>query len=85
MFSVLLNVITLLIVFVVAIFFFTSPENVKKKMNTATEVLAAQLKDPLITSRAYFTERKRGSTGDFVGNFPYEYTDALFGYPLIQA
>jgi hypothetical protein len=85
MFSVLLNIITLLIVFVVAIFFFTSPEIVKKKMNTASEVLAAQLKDPLITSRAYFTERKRGSTGEFVGNFPHEHTDWIYGYPLIQA
>lgn len=85
MFSVLLNIITLLIVFVVAIFFFTSTENVKKKMNTASEVLAAQLKDPLITSRAYFTERKRGSTGEFVGNFPHEHTDWIYGYPLIQA
>ena len=84
MFSVLLNIITLLIVFVVAIFFFTSPEIVKKKMNTASEVLAAQLKDPLITSRAYFTERKRGSTGEFVGNFPHEHTDWIYGYPLIQ-
>ena len=35
MFSVLLNIITLIIVFFVAYFFFTSPENVKKKMNTA--------------------------------------------------
>lgn len=85
MFSVLLNIITLLIVFVVAIFFFTSPEIVKKKMNTASEVLAAQLKDPLVTSRAYFTERKRGSTGEFVGNFPHEHTDWIYGYPLIQA
>jgi hypothetical protein len=85
MFSVLLNIITLLIVFVVAIFFFTSPEIVKKKMNTASEVLAAQLKDPLITSRAYFTERKRGSTGEFVGDFPHEHTDWIYGYPLIQA
>src|SRR5210317_78474 len=63
MFSVLLNIITLIIVFFVAYFFFTSPENVKKKMNTASEVLAAQLKDPVVTSRAYFTERKNGSTG----------------------
>jgi len=54
-------------------------------MNTATEVLAAQLKDPLVTSRAYFTEKKRGSTGEFVGNFPYDHTDWMYGYPLILA
>ena len=85
MFSIILNIITLIIVFIVSIFFFTSSENVQKKMNTATEVLAAQLKDPLVTSRAYFTEKKRGSTGDFVGNFPYDHTDWMYGYPLILA
>jgi Na+/H+ antiporter NhaC len=85
MFSVLLNIITLIIVFFVAYFFFTSPENVKKKMNTASEVLAAQLKDPVVTSRAYFTERKNGSTGSFVGNFPWEEKEWLHGYPLSQA
>jgi Na+/H+ antiporter NhaC len=85
MFSVLINIITLIIVFFVAYFFFTSPENVKKKMNTATEVLAAQLKDPVVTSRAYFTERKRGSLGSFVGHFPWEEKEWIYGYPLNQA
>jgi Na+/H+ antiporter NhaC len=85
MFSVLLNIITLIIVFFVAYFFFTSPENVKKKMNTASEVLAAQLKDPVVTSRAYFTERKNGSTGSFVGNFPWDEKEWIYGYPLSQA
>ena len=54
MFSVLLNIITLIIVFFVAYFFFTSPENVKKKMNTASEVLAAQLKDPIVESCVFY-------------------------------
>ena len=85
MFSVLINIITRLIVFFVAYFFFTSPEIVKKKMNTASEVLAAQLKDPVVTSRAYFTERKRGSTGEFVGNFPWSEKEWIYGYPLSQA
>jgi|TARA_R110000803_G_scaffold120326_1_gene188440 hypothetical protein len=85
MFSVLLNIITLIIVFFVAYFFFTSPENVKKKMNTASEVLAAQLKDPLVTSRAYFTERKKGSTGSFDGHFPWGEREWIHGYPLNHA
>lgn len=85
MFSVLLNIITLIIVFFVAYFFFTSPENVKKKMNTASEVLAAQLKDPVVTSRAYFTERKKGSTGNFIGHSPWDEKDWMYGYPLNHA
>ena len=70
MFSVLLNIITLIIVFFVAYFFFTSPENVKKKMNTASEVLAAQLKDPLVTSRAYFMESDHRKNQLILSSFP---------------
>ena len=69
MFSIILNVVTLAIV---AYFIFVYQPLLDKKAKqegkaTASEVLRANLKDPLVVSRAYFTEPKSGSIGGFVG------------------
>lgn len=69
MFSIILNVVTIAIV---AYFIFVYQPLLDKKAKqegkaTASEVLRANLKDPLVVSRAYFTEPKSGSIGGFVG------------------
>jgi len=66
--SIILNVITIAIV---AYFILVYQPLVEEKLKnegkvTASEVLRANLKDPLVTSRAYFTESISGSTGTFV-------------------
>jgi hypothetical protein len=38
--------------------------------SAASVILLDNLKDPLVTSRAYFTEPLTGPTGDFVGYSP---------------
>ena len=43
----------------------------------ATDILLDNLKDPLITSRAYFTEPTTGPIGDFVGYSPMSQDDWL--------
>ena len=69
MFSIILNVVTIAIV---AYFIFVYQPLLDKKAKqegkaTASEVLRANLRDPLVVSRAYFTEPKSGSIGGFVG------------------
>ena len=46
----------------------------------ATDVLTDNLKDPLITSRAYFTEPATGPIGDFVGYSPVSQDDWLHSF-----
>jgi hypothetical protein len=43
----------------------------------ASDALSYNLKDPLVTSRAYFTEPRTGSIGDFVGYSPVSQDDWL--------
>ena len=85
MLSVILNIVTLTIVAALFILFFSLYKKRKNKSDTAFEVGLELLKDPLVVSRAYFTERKKGSTGSFVGNFPWDEKEWLYGYPLSQA
>ena len=67
MISIILNVITLIIVgAVVGVFLFLYSQR-KNKQDTASDILFQQIKDPLVTSRAYFTEPATGPIGDFVG------------------
>jgi len=68
MISIALNIVTIAIV---AYFIFVYQplldEKAKKEGKaTASELLRANLKDPLVTSRAYFTEPTSGSIGTFV-------------------
>ena len=53
----------------------------KEPIATATDVLADNLKDPLVTSRAYFTEPESGPIGDFVGYSPVSQDDWLHSLP----
>jgi hypothetical protein len=76
MLSVILNLITLGIV---AYFIFVYQPLLDKKAEetghvTASEALRANLKDPNVVSRAYFTESKSGSIGGFVGYDDREFT-----------
>lgn len=69
MLSVILNIVTIAIV---AYFIFVYQPLLDKKAEeggyvTASEALRANLKDPNVVSRAYFTEPKSGSIGGFVG------------------
>jgi len=47
----------------------------------ASDVLVEMLKDPLVTSRAYFTEPATGPIGDFVGYSPVSQDDWLHRLP----
>jgi|SRR5210317_642346 hypothetical protein len=48
---------------------------------TASDALVDMLKDPLVTSRAYFTEPATGPIGDFVGYSPVSQDDWLHSLP----
>jgi len=47
----------------------------------ASDALVDMLKDPLVTSRAYFTEPATGPIGDFVGYSPVSQDDWLHRLP----
>lgn len=53
----------------------------KDKPASASDVLVDILKDPLVTSRAYFTEPATGPIGDFVGYSPVSQDDWLHSLP----
>ena len=65
MLSVILNIITLTIVAALFILFFSLYKKRKNKSDTAFYVGLELLKDPLVVSRAYFTEPATGDIGDF--------------------
>ena len=65
MLSVILNIITLTIVAALFILFFSWYKKRKNKSDTAFDVGLELLKDPLVVSRAYFTEPATGDIGDF--------------------
>lgn len=56
----------------------TAPVDVPPK---ASDTLLDMLKDPLVTSRAYFTEPATGPMGDFVGYSPMSQDDWLHSLP----
>jgi hypothetical protein len=69
MFSIVLNIITIAIVayFIIVYQPLLDTKAKQEDKATASELLRANLKDPRVTSRAYFTEPKSGSIGGFVG------------------
>ena len=71
MLSIILNIITIIIVLAMVGLFLRLYEDRKSKSGTknvsASDVGQDILKDPLVVSRAYFTEPKIGSIGDFKG------------------
>jgi len=71
MLSIILNIITILIVLFMFGLFLRLYEDRKSKSGTenvnASDVAQDILKDPLVVSRAYFTESKLGPIGYFEG------------------
>ena len=65
----LIAFILLLVVIGVVIILLVNTEGDKKTNSTvtATDVINDNLTDPVIVSRAYFTETLEGPTGDFTG------------------
>ena len=62
------------------IYFFFINDRLLKQDFTASDVLFDNLKDPLVTSRAYFTEPEVGSVGNFVGYSPMSKDDWLHSF-----
>ncbi len=71
MLSIILNIVTIIIVLVMFGLFLRLYRDRKSKTGTenvsASDVAQDILDDPLIVSRAYFTEPELGSIGDFEG------------------
>jgi len=72
MLSIILNIITILIVIAIIILFlklyYTNVKNKTEEKNvTASDIIQDIIKDPLVVSRAYFTEPKTGNIGTFKG------------------
>lgn len=89
--------IAFITIFIVAIsvtifFFMKNSSSQKKKMDdngveyiSATEVMEENLKDPVIVSRAYFTEDKLGDLGNFTGYSSVSEDHWLHGFPHEKA
>jgi hypothetical protein len=89
--------IAFITIFIVAIsvtifFFMKNSSSQKKKMGdnnveyiSATEVMEENLKDPVIVSRAYFTEDKLGDLGNFTGYSSVSEDHWLHGFPHEKA
>jgi hypothetical protein len=67
MLSIVLNIITILIVFFMVNLFLQVYKSRKNKSDTASDVLKGIFHDPLVTGRAYFSESKDGPINDFMG------------------
>jgi len=63
------------------LFVYIKSDILMKDAPTASDILADNLKDPLVTSRAYFTEPATGPIGDFVGYSPMSQDDWLHSLP----
>lgn len=64
-----------------ALFVYIKSDILMKDAPTASDILVDNLKDPLVTSRAYFTEPATGPIGDFVGYSPVSQDDWLHSLP----
>lgn len=53
-----------------SLYVFFAKEDILKNEPTAINILLDNVKDPLVTSRAYFTEPSTGPIGSFVGYSP---------------
>ena len=69
--------ICIAIAIMLSIFLYIKSDILIKDAPTATDVLVDNLRDPLITSRAYFTEPATGPIGNFVGYSPVSQDDWL--------
>lgn len=66
---------------VLSLYVFFAKDAILKNEPTASDILLDNLKDPLITSRAYFTEPSTGPIGSFVGYSPVSQDDWLHSLP----
>lgn len=62
------------------LYFLLKKDQIMKDDPKATDILMDNLKDPLITSRAFFTEPATGPIGDFVGYSPMSQDDWLHSF-----
>ena len=87
MLSIILNIITILIVLAIIVLFLKLYYNVKNKTEeknvTASDIVQDIIKDPLVVSRAYFTEPKTGNIGTFKGQQTQSQYDWVSGKPFI--
>lgn len=67
MLSIVLNIITILIVFYMVNLFLQVYNSRKNKSDTASDVIKNIFYDPLVTGRAYFSESKDGPINYFDG------------------
>lgn len=65
---------------ILSLFLYLKSDVLLKDDPSATDVLVDMLKDPLVTSRAYFTEPTTGPIGDFVGYSPMSQDDWLHSF-----
>lgn len=63
-----------------SIFLYLKSDALISDSPTASDTLVDMLKDPLVTSRAYFTEPATGPIGDFVGYSPVSQDDWLHSF-----
>lgn len=63
------------------LFVYLKSDVLLKDSPTASDTLVDMLKDPLVTSRAYFTEPATGPIGDFTGYSPMSQDDWLHRFP----
>lgn len=74
-------IVTIFLLLGVIIYIFLNDTDSPVKIPpTASETLSDMLKDPLVTSRAYFTEPATGPIGDFVGYSPVSQDDWLHSF-----
>ena len=73
--------ILLAIGLLLGLFVYLKSDVLLKDSPTASDTLVDMLKDPLVTSRAYFTEPGTGPIGDFVGYSPMSQDDWLHRLP----
>ena len=78
---VLLAFILLTMGSLLGVFVYLKSDVLLKDSPTASDTLVDMLKDPLVTSRAYFTEPATGPIGDFVGYSPMSQDDWLHRLP----
>lgn len=78
---VLLGFILLATGLLLGLFVYLKSDVLLKDSPTASDTLVDMLKDPLVTSRAYFTEPATGPIGDFVGYSPMSQDDWLHRLP----
>jgi len=73
--------ILLALTILLALYVFFRQEELTTDETTASDILLDNLKDPMITSRSYFTEPSTGPIGSFVGYSPVSQDDWLHRFP----